>query len=389
MTIVTTAIVALIVATGIAIVWMRQQAGPTHGNLLTIGAPVARPPLLQRVDTPHAKNLILVVGDGMGLTQLAAARFALRGPDGILWIQALPSTALVRTQSSSSLVTDSAAAATAIATGVRVANGVVSVDPAGASLPTLFERARARGLSAGLVTTARITDATPAAFSAHVASRDDELEIAKQQAASGIEVLLGCNPEKFLPPSRGGERKDGADLAAALRAAGYATTLDPAALSASSSGRLFGLFAEKNRPPLPALTRAALDTIASDPEGFVLLVESEETDSASHNHQLERLIRGMNELDEAVRVALEFAKADGNTLVVVTADHETGGMQLVESKTERTLGVRWSTGKHTGQPVPLYAWGPGSARFDGEIDNTEVHDLLTAALGLDGLSMDP
>jgi alkaline phosphatase len=360
----------------------RTRKAPAD-TLLSIGSSVPRPPMLAPVDAPRAKNLIFVVGDGMGLTQIAAGRLALRGPDGILWIETLPNVALVRTQSASSLVTDSAAGATAFATGVRVGNDVVSVDPSGRPLPTLFERARERGLAAGIVTTTRITDATPAAFSAHRPSRKQELEIATQQAASGFEVILGCNPEKFLPRTRGGERNDGTDLVEALRNAGYATTLDPAALAPSGSGRLLGLFPDNSRPPLPALTKAALGTLARDPEGFVLLIESEETDSASHNNDLDRLIRGMGELDEAVRVALEFAKADGNTLVVITADHETGGMQLVESKTEGKLGVRWVTGKHTGQPVPLYAWGPGASRFDGEIDNTKVHDLMVQALGLE------
>lgn len=351
-------------------------------ELLAIGREIARPPMLPRVESPRAKNLILIIGDGMGATQVTAGRVALRGAGGVLWLQTLPSGALVRTQSASSLVPDSAAAGTALATGVRVANGAVSVDPSGRPLRTLFEAARARGLSAGLITTTDITDATPAAFSAHVSSRKDELEIARQQAAGGMEVLLGCGPELFLPSSRGGKRKGGVDLVDTLRKAGYAVTLDPAALAPSGSGRLLGLFAEANRPPLPALTKSAIDTLSRDPDGFVLMVENEEIDSASHNHQLGRLIRGMAELDEAVRIALEFAKADGNTLVVVTADHESGGMELVESRTPGTLGVRWTTGKHTAQPVPLYAWGPGATSFGGEIDNTAVHDLLAAALGL-------
>lgn len=380
----------IVVALGCAgFVLGRKWAGAKGGTTLAIGAEVAPPPMLPRVDTPRAKNLILLIGDGMGVTQVTAARIALRGPNGLLWMQTLPSGALVRTQSASSLLTDSAAAGTALATGTRVANGAISVDPSGRPLQTLFERARARGLSAGLVTTARITDATPAAFSAHVKLRKAELEIARQQATGGMEVLLGCEPGKFLPRARGGDRTDGVDLLEELRRSGYAVTLDPAALAPSGSGRLVGLFAEAGRPPLPALAKAALDTLAPDPDGFVLLVESEETDSASHNHQLERLIRGMDEFDEAVRVALEFARADGNTLVVVTADHETGGMNLAESGNEGTLGVRWTTGKHSAQPVPLYAWGPGATSFGGEIDNTAVHDVLAAALGLDGTSTTP
>jgi alkaline phosphatase len=167
-----------------------------------------------------------------------------------------------------------------------------------------------------------------------------------------------------------------------MRAAGYAIALEPAALVTPKSGKLLGLFEDTNRPPLATMTRVALETLARDSEGFVLLVESEETDSASHRHELPRLVRGMAELDEAVRIALEFAKADGRTLVVVTADHETGGMQLVETKVAGTLGVRWTNGKHTAQPVPLFAWGPGASRFDGEIDNTAIYGLLVETLGL-------
>ena len=372
----------LVICSYVAFLAGRSRPSGARPELLTVGAGVSRPPMLPRSEATEARNLILIIGDGMGINQVSAGRIALRGAGGLLWMQTLPATALVRTQSASSLVTDSAAGASAIATGIRVANDELSVDPKGKALPTVFELARARGLSEGLVTTTSITDATPAAFSAHVKSRKRELEIARQQSAAGIEVLLGCGPEKFLPPTRGGARLDGVDLLEALRKSGHAITLDPAALAPSASGRLVGLFAEKSRPPLATLTKAALETLEHDADGFVLLVESEETDSASHNNDLPRLIRGMGELDEAVRVALEFAKADGHTLVVVTADHETGGMQLVETKVDGTLGVRWITGKHTGQPVPLYAWGPGSSRFDGEIDNTDVHDLLAAALGL-------
>ncbi|MGK2859354.1 MAG: alkaline phosphatase, partial [Thermoanaerobaculia bacterium] len=305
----------------------------------------------------------------------------LRGPEGLLWIQTLPSTAIVRTQSSSSLVTDSAAAATAMATGVRVPNEVVSVDAAGKALRTLIESARARGLSAGMVTTTDLTDATPAAFAAHVTSRRDRTEIADQLAASGVEVMLGSGPDYFVPATRGGKRVR-TDLVESMREAGYSVALEPGALVTPKSGNLLGLFEDTNRPTLGTMTRVALETLSRDPEGFVLLVESEETDSASHRHELARLLRGIEELDEAVRVALEFAKADGHTLVVVTSDHETGGMQLVESRVPGTLGVQWANGKHTAQPVPLFAWGPGASRFDGEIDNTEIHALLVEVLGL-------
>lgn len=376
-------IVALLLVGGAF--YLGRPGPPAGGETLLHSATAARhaPPVLARNANVRAKNLILVVGDGMGLTHVAAAQIALRGPEGRLWMQTLPDTALVRTHSASNLVTDSAAGATALATGTRVANGVVSVDAQGAPLPTLFERARLRGLSAGLVTTGRITDATPAAFSAHAGQRNDELRIAQQQATGGMEVLLGCEPEWFLPRARGGKRTDGHDLLEAMRLSGYAVTLDPAALAPSSSGRLVGLFAEENRPSLATLTKTAIETLRHDPDGFVLLVESEETDSAAHNHQLDRLLRGMADLDESVRLALEFAKSDGDTLVVVTADHETGGMSLVESKAAGALGVKWTTGKHTAQPVPLYAWGPGAATFRGEIDNTGVHALLQSALWLD------
>ncbi|MCM2317167.1 MAG: alkaline phosphatase [Thermoanaerobaculia bacterium] len=351
-------------------------------TVLHVGTRTVRPPMLAPVEGTRARNVILIVGDGMGFTQLSAGRIALRGPDGILWIQTLPSSAIVRTQSASSLVTDSAAAATAMATGVRVPNTVVSVDANGKPLRTLFEKARARGLAAGIVTTTDLTDATPAAFVAHVKSRRDRIEIADQQSASGIEVMLGGGPEHFLPVARGGRRVR-TDLVESMRAAGYTIALEPAALATPKSGKLLGLFEDTKRPPLSTMTRVALETLARDPEGFVLLVENEETDSASHRHELPRLIRGMQELDEAVRIALEFAKADGRTLVVVTADHETGGMQLVETKVAGTLGVRWINGKHTAQPVPLFAWGPGASSFAGEIDNTAIHRLLVEALGLE------
>lgn len=201
----------------------------------------------------RARNVILLVGDGLNDAHLQAARLVAAGPQGRLAVDRLPHTASVLTHSASSLVTDSAAAATAMATGVKTVNGAVGVDAGGRPLPTVLERAKSAGKAAGLVTTSFVTDATPAAFAAHVRDRGDTASIAAQMLAAGVDVILGGGENDFLPAGeRGchpqpGKRAEGRDLVEEARARGYATpctAADLEDLAGRRASKVLGLFGD-------------------------------------------------------------------------------------------------------------------------------------------------
>ena len=235
-------------------------------------------------------------------------------------------------------MTDSAAAASAMSTGVKVENGAVSVAPDGKPLRTLMQAAKAAGKRIGLVTTATVYDATPAAFSINATSRRDSQALVDQYAALEPDVLLGGGADYFLPEGApGGKRKDGRDVIAAFRARGYQVARNTAELKAAAGGRLLGLFADEDmdfeidrdaaqEPTTAEMAAAALRVLSQgSPGGFVLLVENENTDTAGHMNDAASLMRALWAFDDAVRVALEFQRRNPDTLVIVTGDHETGG----------------------------------------------------------------
>jgi alkaline phosphatase len=352
---------------------------------------VATPPRLPPATAGRPRRVILVIGDGMGLAAIAAARIALHGPDGRLLIERLPSTALVVTHTVDDLITSSDAAATALASGHKTRNGRLGEDLDGQPLLTLLEAARDAGMATGLVTNAQIWDATPAAFAAHQAVRNAPAAIANDLLASRVDVLIGGGAAAFLPQSAGGLRSDGRDLTAEAQATGYRLVRDAAGLgrlAAAPPPRLLALLADdviprSAEPPLAAMASAALATLSAGDRPFFLLLESERTDDAGHRNDSADLVAAVAELDAAAATAVAFAQEHGDTLVVVTADHETGGLAIDHGgQRDGQLHLLWSTRYHTGVPVPLFAWGPGADRFTGVLDNTEVPGLLGGLLGI-------
>jgi alkaline phosphatase len=234
-------------------------------------------------------------------------------------------------------VTDSAAAGSAMSTGVKVLNGAVAMTPDGASPRTVMEAAKAAGKRVGLVTTATVYDATPAAFAVHAKSRRDSQVLVDQLLAFEPDVVLGGGAEYFLPASApGGKRKDGKDVVAAFRARGYDVATSPAELAAARGEKLLGLFSEDDldfeidrdpakEPTTAEMATAALRTLERGPQGFVLLVENENVDTAGHHNDAASLMRALWAFDDAVKVALDFQRRNPDTLLLVTGDHETGG----------------------------------------------------------------
>ena len=336
-----------------------------------------RQPAANNFATP--RNVILFLGDGMGPEHVQAASLYLGRS---LIFESFPHTSTMTTDSVEG-VTDSAAAATAMATGRRVNNGVISmaIPGNGEELTTTLELWQGAGSQSGLVTTTYVNDASPAAFAAHEPTRRHKHEIANDYfQQSRPNVLMGG-------------AGDGVTEALA-EAAGYTVVADAAemlALDASSVTHVSGQFGDGEMPPinhgrepLPSLaqmTETGLDLLDDSPNGFFLMVEQEGTDSYSHANNLELMVDAVIELEAAVEVTLEWAAENGNTLIIVTADHETGGLAIQQDNGPGELpDVDWTAGsRHTASPVPIYATGPGAEGVMAVEDITELHTVLNPA----------
>lgn len=332
---------------------------------------------------PQPLMVILMIGDGMGSGQVAAARQSV--PGGKLNLERLSQSGLATTHSADNLVTDSAAAATALATGWKTNNGMVGVSPDGSSLVTVLERAEDFGMATGLVTTTRVTHATPAAFAAHVVDRNMEAEIAQQLAASGVDVAMGGGRAYFLPLSAEGSlRADEEELLQDVTAGGYQYLQSrDDLLAANRSGQVVGLFAMDHmsyelerdgevEPSLAEMTDFALTVLSGDPDGFFLMVEGGRIDHAGHANNLTNTIGDTLAFDRAVGIGLNFTREMPRALLVVTGDHETGGLSILSTPPGGPMSVAWTTMGHTGNPVPLYSEGYTASLLRGDIDNTEI-----------------
>ena len=326
-----------------------------------------------------------MIGDGMGLAQITLGRRSL--PAGAaLALDSFPVTGLVRTDAAGGVITDSAAAATAMAAGVKTLNGRIAMSPDGRPVRTILEEAERRGQATGLITTTAIAHATPAAFAAHVIDRDDRQGIAAQLLGGGIDLLIGGGLEDFLPQDRADKR----DLLAEARSAGYLVATDESSWRAANRLPLLALLAPDGlttrapEPTLADLVEKALGLIADDPDGFFLMVEGGQIDWRCHDNDAAGAAEEMLEFDAAIGRVRAFAERRGQTLIVVTGDHETGGLSLVTGEAPDSSPFRpaWGTKGHSAVDIPLYAAGPGSQRFAGFLDNTEIARRIADLWGL-------
>jgi alkaline phosphatase len=351
-----------------------------QGCAFIVNAPAMTVSDGQRVAPP--RNIILMIGDGMGVSQVTAARIEL----GTLNMERLPVGGFVTTFASNRLVTDSAASGTALATGHKSYNGAISVSPNKKPLKTVLEYAEDQGMATGLVATCSVTHATPAVFAAHVDDRKEDEEIALQMAGSGVDVLFGGGWSFFLPDTEpGGVRKDGRNLLNELRQR-MPVALTPEEFrnlpEADAAAALFypghpPTFASRE-PSLAEMAGSALGILSRDEDGFFLMMEGSQIDWAAHENEHEWLMGEMTDFDAAVGVAMDFAERDGNTLVIVTADHETGAYAVLDGSLERHEVTRphFGSGDHSASMVPVLAFGPGSAALGGIRDNTHLGSLM-------------
>ena len=408
--------------------------------VLMVGAFILSWALLSQrtVSGEPPSRVILFIGDGAGASYWTAAAFS----QDHLAVEQLPVGGLVDTRASDSKITDSAASATAYSAGVMTYNGAIGVDPDSNSVQTVLEIAQGRGMATGLVATSSITHATPAAFASHVPNRGWAFEIARQLAAAELDVILAGGRRYFDPALR----PDSLDLLSDLKARStyVETAAELASLQTSRVTSLVGFFADdhmpaepQRSPTLPAMTSAALEVLDHDPDGFFLMVEGSQPDWRAHdNDPLSAIVAEMLDLDRAVGVALEYQAEHPETLIVVTADHETGGLAIQQTSPRRsltraavmadsvvhqlaeasnftdpdlatladsaswylgrlsrrlmraarlgegppTLVARYTTGSHTAQMVPLFASGPGAEQFGGIKANWEIGRLLMDAV---------
>ena len=329
------------------------------------------------------KNIILIIGDGTGLNQITLSRIATGGADHRLAIDQMPFFGNSLTHSYNNIYTDSAASATSWATGVKTKNKFLSITPDGKAIPTIPEILSNKGYISGLVATSSITHATPAAFYAHIDSRYKEKEIASQLLESPIQLSLGGGLE-FFDIAKAQESNllitdmkelDGDDFLKAKKVLGL---FDEDGINRSS-----------NKPTQLQMTKSALDFLSlkassNSCNGFFLMSEGSQIDWASHDNDAATMVVEFKDFDQTIAMAMDFVTSNKETLLLVTADHETGGLQILSQKDDM-VKVQWGTGSHTSIPVGVYAYGPGAHEFTGLMDNTDIHYMILDAIGTPNL----
>jgi alkaline phosphatase len=343
-------------------------------------------------DEPLPRNVILVIGDGMGLGHVSAASALLEGTGGSLAMTRTEHVGFLRTWARNTISTDSAASATALATGFKTDKKYVGMLPDGRVPRNLFEASRNRGLATGVLTTSGLVDATSACFTSHVDSREKYDEIFEQMLQSDTDVLIGGDWTLYDKAKRNTRYMDMVGRAEMLAAEhGYQFSREesevmslPTPLMALYRPR--DRFDEQHGPALETSVGRAIDLLERNPKGYLLVVESELTDQLAHENDIQSTMEGMRELDEAVAAILTRVSDTADTLVVVTADHDTGTLALVEGFYEHgEAEIRWASGDHSSQWVPIFAFGPGAEHFEGVLENTEIAQRIAWVLNLDGI----
>lgn len=330
------------------------------------------------------KNIILLIGDGMGVSQIYGGMIANKN---ILELERMRHIGFIKTYASDNIIVDSGAGATAFSIGEKTYNGAIGVASDTSVHETVLESAALAGKATGMVVTSTITHATPASFAAHVPSRNMHEEIAWQLVESKVDLLIGGGRKYF------NQREDGRDLLAEMMMRGFfVVDNEQALLELPANARVGALLWEDAAPKmtegrdaiLSRSTNVAIKRLSQLKEpGFFLMVEGSQIDWGGHANDTRYIVEEMVDFDQAVAVALDFAEKNGETLVIVTADHETGGFAINggDFKTGEVTGA-FTTGSHTAVMVPVFAFGPGAENFMGIQENVDIYQHMMNLLGL-------
>lgn len=373
---------------GLALLTLLTACGVTQEPVQTSKNTEHIPIITQEHTAPklnkRPKNVIMMIADGTGISQISSLQFYKQGPINYDRFEHI---GLIKTSSALELITDSAAGATAFASGIKTYNGAIGVNTDSIPVITILEQLEARKYDTGVIATSTITHATPASFYAHVDYRKKEAMIATDLLNSKVDFFAGGGRKYF------NAREDGKDYLTLLRNKGFEIETDSLNPTSIMNGeQKYGyLLADDGMPKmiegrgsfLVDATTLGIKRLSKNKKGFFLMVEGSQVDWGGHNNEAEYLTGEIIDFDNAIGVVLDYAEKDGNTLVIVTADHETGGFTLAadNGNYNRILPV-FSTGGHSATMVPVFAYGPGSENFIGTYENTDIYQKLKTLLKL-------
>ena len=327
-------------------------------------------------------NIILMIADGAGLSQISASQFFNPGTSNY---ERFKHIGLIKTSSSSDLITDSAAGATAFASGIKTYNGAIGIDNNERSKSTILEELSSKGYKTGIIATSSITHATPASFYAHVKDRDLEEEIAEALVDSKVDFFAGGGLKYF------NNRSDNKNLVEDLQSNGFEVNTSFLNIDAFlGTEKKYGyLLADKGMPKMvenrgPFLKNATflgLKYLSQKEDPFFMMIEGSQIDWGGHENDANYLIEEIVDFDDTLGYVLDFAEQEGNTLVIVTADHETGGFTLAaQDKDYNALNPIFATDGHSATMVPVFAYGPGADYFSGIYENTQIYHKIKRIL---------
>lgn len=352
--------------------------------LLLSACSVRQEPLLpkERSFAAHPKNIILLIGDGMGLSQVSAFLYE---NGNQMALEHFPVVGFQKTISNDNLVTDSAASATAIATGKKTNNNFLSLSSDSSSLKTILEEAEERRYATGLLATSSIVHATPAAFIAHQPLRSFYEQIAADFLKTDIDLFIGGGEKYFS--TRAYDRRN---LVKELEAKGYMVSRQLPSLKVANKYPGIAVFTAEEQPLAHgqgrnylknAVTLAASFLQSKSENGFFMMAEGSQIDWACHANNSQMFFEEMEDFDAAVMAAYLFARQNGETLVIVTGDHECGGLAINAGKKFGKLDIQFTSKGHTGTMIPVFAYGPKAELFSGIYDNTAIYHKMRQAFG--------
>lgn len=334
-------------------------------------------------DHEKPKNIILLIGDGMGLTQISALHY--KNKQKSCFVR-FPVVGLQTCHSADNLITDSAASATAMASGVKTNNNMIGMDPLEVEHPTLLDIAKGNQMATGIVVTSNLTGATPAAFYAHQKNRGFNEQIAVDFLSSNIDLAIGGGYTHFA------ERTDKRNILKDLIKKSYIVhsfhdakmknpRLDTSFNYVYFTSELNPEKRSEGRDYLESASEIAIDFLGPhSPKGYFLMIEGSQIDWAGHKEDPYYLMQEMKEFDKVIEKTLDYAIKDGETLVIVTADHETGGLSLSKGNLNGKIKMDYTQNLHTGTMVPVFAYGPGANLFNGVYDNTDIFKKIKELL---------